>query len=159
MQLDSSRNHIIMVNLWLSMINISVMATTILPAFFGMNLHSGLPDESTQHFYAVVALSVGVAALSFPVARWLYFRHWRKMTQQELFEQKMLRWAVLVLACWRVGLVVLVGGVLCGVCSAAAPCVVCRKEGGFTRQNGERRRQQTNRQLHNTNTNTYTPTT
>jgi hypothetical protein len=38
MQLDSSRNHIILVNLWLSMINISVMATTILPAFFGTAL-------------------------------------------------------------------------------------------------------------------------
>lgn len=53
MQLDSSRNHIILVNLWLSMINISVMATTILPAWFGMNLHSGLPEESTHHFYMV----------------------------------------------------------------------------------------------------------
>lgn len=53
MQLDSSRNHIILVNLWLSMINISVMATTILPAFFGMNLHSGLPEESMEHFYMV----------------------------------------------------------------------------------------------------------
>ena len=111
MQLDSSRNHIIMVNLWLSMINISVMATTILPAFFGMNLHgsrkrprrlpptadsptaadratarrppthrshplalrpsplhpaplqqSGLPDESTEHFYLVAGASVGIAA-------------------------------------------------------------------------------------------------
>jgi hypothetical protein len=35
MQLDSSRNHIIMVNLWLSMLNISVMAATIFPAYFG----------------------------------------------------------------------------------------------------------------------------
>jgi hypothetical protein len=35
MQLDSSRNHIIMVNLWLSMLNISVMASTIFPAYFG----------------------------------------------------------------------------------------------------------------------------
>lgn len=53
MQLDSSRNHIILVNLWLSMISISVMAMTILPAWFGMNLHSGLPEESTHHFYMV----------------------------------------------------------------------------------------------------------
>ena len=36
--------------------------------------------------------SVALALLSFPVSRWLYFRHWRQMTQQELFEQKMLRW-------------------------------------------------------------------
>jgi hypothetical protein len=134
MQLDSSRNHIILVNLWLSMINISVMATTILPAFFGMNLSSGLPEETTEHFYyvrgscfclclmcvhansktkcqsvnsnrrqppptaanrrrpQVVTASVLLATLSFPVGRWLYFRHWRAMTQQELSEQKMLRW-------------------------------------------------------------------
>lgn len=71
MQLDSSRNHIIMVNLWLSMINISVMATTILPAFFGMNLHSGLPDESTGHFY-LVGVSCVLCGLCLPVARWLY---------------------------------------------------------------------------------------
>jgi hypothetical protein len=53
MQLDSSRNHIIMVNLWLSMLNISVMATTILPAFFGMNLGSGLEESDPTVFYAV----------------------------------------------------------------------------------------------------------
>jgi hypothetical protein len=61
MQLDSSRNHIILVNLWLSMINISVMGTTILPAFFGMNLASGLSDESTEHFYYVSAMGFGGA--------------------------------------------------------------------------------------------------
>jgi hypothetical protein len=53
MQLDSSRNHIIMVNLWLSIVNISVMGTTILPAFFGMNLSSGLSDQDPYFFYAV----------------------------------------------------------------------------------------------------------
>lgn len=50
-QMDSRRNHIIMVNLWLSMLNISVMATTVLPAMFGMNLDSGLaPDDATNWF-------------------------------------------------------------------------------------------------------------
>ena len=154
MQLDSSRNHIILVNLWLSMISISVMATTILPAFFGMNLQSGVPDQTPEHFYMVggrpgrahaapvhsrlggggvggnslrrafqvatpprhthththahththththparfrqvVGASVALAATSFPIGRWWYFRHWRRMTQQELFEQKMLRCA------------------------------------------------------------------
>jgi hypothetical protein len=53
MQLDSSRNHIIMVNLWLSMLNISVMATTIVPAFFGMNLASGLSETEPALFYLV----------------------------------------------------------------------------------------------------------
>jgi hypothetical protein len=56
MQLDSSRNHIIMVNLWLSIVNISVMGTTILPAFFGMNLSSGLSDQDPYFFYAVRVL-------------------------------------------------------------------------------------------------------
>jgi hypothetical protein len=55
MQLDSSRNHIIMVNLWLSIVNISVMGTTILPAFFGMNLSSGLSDTDPFFFYMVRA--------------------------------------------------------------------------------------------------------
>lgn len=91
MQLDSSRNHIILVNLWLSMINISVMATTILPAFFGMNLDSGLHDQDPSHFYAVVAGSICVAVSSFPLAQWLYIRHWRRITQQERDKQKMLR--------------------------------------------------------------------
>jgi hypothetical protein len=53
MQLDSSRNHIIMVNLWLSMLNISVMAATIVPAFFGMNLHSGMSENDPLYFYLV----------------------------------------------------------------------------------------------------------
>ncbi len=38
MQLDSSRNYIMLENLWISVGAISVMITTLLPAFFGMNL-------------------------------------------------------------------------------------------------------------------------
>lgn len=53
MQMDSRRNHIIMVNLWLSMLNISVMATTVLPAFFGMNLDSGLAGDDPRYFILV----------------------------------------------------------------------------------------------------------
>lgn len=53
MQMDSRRNHIIMVNLWLSMLNISVMATTVLPAFFGMNLDSGLAGDDPRFFVLV----------------------------------------------------------------------------------------------------------
>lgn len=53
MQMDSRRNHIIMVNLWLSMLNISVMATTVLPAFFGMNLDSGLAGDDPRYFVLV----------------------------------------------------------------------------------------------------------
>ena len=92
MQLDSSRNHIILVNLWISMINISVMATTILPCFFGMNLGSNLPENEPFYFYSVCAASLLVAVSSFPVARSIYFRHWRKIMHREHYEEKMLRW-------------------------------------------------------------------
>jgi hypothetical protein len=51
--MDSRRNHIIMVNLWLSMLNISVMATTVLPAFFGMNLDNGLAGDDPRFFMLV----------------------------------------------------------------------------------------------------------
>jgi len=49
------------------------------------------PTPTPHTHPQVVSASVLLAALSFPVGRWLYFRHWRQMTQQELFEQKMLR--------------------------------------------------------------------
>ncbi|WIA15249.1 hypothetical protein OEZ85_001923 [Tetradesmus obliquus] len=91
MQLDSSRNHIIMVNLWLSMLNISVMATTILPAFYGMNLGSGLEEADPATFYAVCGVSMALAALSYPLSRYWYTRNWRRISENELFEQKMLR--------------------------------------------------------------------
>lgn len=38
MKLDSARNHIILVNLWLSAASICIMVTTLLPAFYGMNV-------------------------------------------------------------------------------------------------------------------------
>eukprot|EP00775_Hariotina_reticulata_P005093 gene5093-5334_t len=91
MQLDSSRNHIIMVNLWLSMLNISVMATTIVPAFFGMNLASGLSDTEPALFYLVCGCSVLLAALSYPASRYWYNRNWRKVNNNEVFERRMLR--------------------------------------------------------------------
>lgn len=56
-----------------------------------MNLRSGLPEETPEHFYAVAGVSILLAAVSFPLGRMLYFRHWRRMTQAELSEQKMLR--------------------------------------------------------------------
>lgn len=39
----------------------------------------------------VVGASIALAVLSFPFARWAYIKHWQRMTQRELFEQKMLR--------------------------------------------------------------------
>jgi hypothetical protein len=89
--LDASRNHIIQANLTLSFISISVMAATLLPAALGMNLDSGLPTGDPVAFWGVCGASAAVAVLSFPLGRALYLRHWRKVAQQELFEQKMLR--------------------------------------------------------------------
>jgi hypothetical protein len=89
--LDASRNHIIQANLTLSFISISVMAATLLPAAMGMNLDSGLSPNDPAAFWGVCGLSAAVALLSFPLGRALYLRHWRKVAQQELFEQKMLR--------------------------------------------------------------------
>lgn len=42
MQLDSARNHIILVNLWISVASISLMVAALPSAFFGMNVHHGL---------------------------------------------------------------------------------------------------------------------
>jgi hypothetical protein len=92
--LDASRNHIIQVNMWLSLVSISVMAATLVPAALGMNLSSGLDGDSPATFAAVCGASLAVAALSFPLGRGLYLRHWRKVAHQELFEQKMLRCVV-----------------------------------------------------------------
>jgi len=67
------------------------MAATLVPAALGMNLASGLDSESPAAFAAACGASLAVAALSFPLGRALYLRHWRKVAHQELFEQKMLR--------------------------------------------------------------------
>ena len=42
MQLDSARNHIILVNLWISVASISLMVAAMPSAFFGMNVQHGL---------------------------------------------------------------------------------------------------------------------
>ena len=55
--------------------------------------HAEVPPF-TKHAMArpqVVGASVALAVLSFPFARWMYIKHWQRMTQRELFEQKMLR--------------------------------------------------------------------
>lgn len=39
-------------------------------------------------------LSVFLSALTYPLARYWYNRNWRKIYENELFEQKMLRWVV-----------------------------------------------------------------
>ena len=37
------------------------------------------------------AIGVGVAALSFPIARAAFLRHWRRVSAREMSEQKLLR--------------------------------------------------------------------
>ena len=56
-----------------------------------MNLNSGLSEADAANFYAVAATSVGVAALSFPIARAAFLRHWRRVSAREMSEQKLLR--------------------------------------------------------------------
>ena len=91
MQLDSTRNHIMIVNLWVSMISISVMSTTIVPCFFGMNVTHGFPDQPWA-FYGLCCMSVVLAAISFPVARYYFIRNWQKHSQKEITDMKTLRY-------------------------------------------------------------------
>jgi Mg2+ and Co2+ transporter CorA len=57
MKLDSARNHMMLLNLWLSMIGISLMLTTVLPSAFGMNIVHGM-EEARWYFYAVLGASL-----------------------------------------------------------------------------------------------------
>jgi hypothetical protein len=45
-----------LINIWLSMLSISLMLTTVLPAYLGMNLKHGYEDMEGP-FYFVSALS------------------------------------------------------------------------------------------------------
>jgi Mg2+ and Co2+ transporter CorA len=56
MKLDSARNHMMLVNLWLSMLAISLMLTTAMPSFFGMNVKHGF-EEDMWYFYAISGVS------------------------------------------------------------------------------------------------------
>ena len=58
MKLDSVRNQIMLVNLWLSMGSISLMLCTILPALYGMNLRHGLEETEPGPFYVAAGLSI-----------------------------------------------------------------------------------------------------
>jgi hypothetical protein len=40
----------------------------------------------------VCGVSVVLAGLSYPLSRFWYTRNWRRLSENELFEQKMLRW-------------------------------------------------------------------
>ncbi|GFR48467.1 hypothetical protein Agub_g10155 [Astrephomene gubernaculifera] len=70
MQLDSARNHIILVNLWTSVASISLMVAALPSAFFGMNVQHGM-EEFRGAFPLIVAVSLGLAVASYPA----FMRH------------------------------------------------------------------------------------
>lgn len=57
MRLDSARNHLMLLNLWLSMVSISLTVTTILPSAYGMNIEHGM-EGALWFFYAVGGFSL-----------------------------------------------------------------------------------------------------
>lgn len=95
MQLDSTRNYIMIVNLGLAMLNVSAMVATIIPCFWGMNLPHGLPETPVM-FYALCGTSLALAWLTFPLAKDWYVRHWSRQTQSQLLEPKTLRCVICV---------------------------------------------------------------
>ena len=65
MKLDSARNHMMLVNLWLSMLAVSLMLAALLPTAFGMNIKHGLEDTVVA-FYLITLGSIIAGGLSFP---------------------------------------------------------------------------------------------
>lgn len=90
MQLDSNRNYIMMVNLYLAMLNVSVMVATIIPCFWGMNVEHGLPDEPYV-FYGLSGVSLVIAYITFPLAKDWYVRHWQRQARSQVLEPNTLR--------------------------------------------------------------------
>ena len=58
MKLDCVRNHMMLVNLWLSMGSVSLMLCTVVPALYGMNLRHGLEEAEPGPFYIAIGLSL-----------------------------------------------------------------------------------------------------
>ena len=91
MKLDSVRNHIMLVNLWLSMMSISLMLVTVPPAIMGMNMRHGLEDIEPGPFYWVTGLSLAMGVLSLPWMFISYKRGWRLQSERDLGEVNRLR--------------------------------------------------------------------
>ncbi|MEW5313205.1 MAG: hypothetical protein WDW38_004791 [Sanguina aurantia] len=90
MQLDSSRNHFILTNLWISMISISLMLATIVPTFFGMNIEHGL-ENTPFVFWGTVAASAAIGVASYPLLSVAFRRNWKTKSRGEVHKVKMLR--------------------------------------------------------------------
>ncbi|GIL81223.1 hypothetical protein Vretifemale_10273 [Volvox reticuliferus] len=90
MQLDSARNHIILVNLWISVASISLMVATLPSAFYGMNVHHGL-EEVWIAFPVIVAMSLGLAVGSYPALLRMFTERFVRQTRQDTRNLMMLR--------------------------------------------------------------------
>ena len=91
MKLDSARNHMMLVNLWLSMLSISLMLAALLPSCFGMNIRHGMEDTQWA-FYAVTLGSILMGGASFPYMFAYYKRAWRQQSEHELTKINRFRW-------------------------------------------------------------------
>ncbi|GIL58421.1 hypothetical protein Vafri_13535 [Volvox africanus] len=90
MQLDSARNHIILVNLWISVASISLMVATLPSAFFGMNVQHGL-EEAWIAFPIIVAISLGLAVGSYPALLRMFTERFLRQTRHDTRNLMMLR--------------------------------------------------------------------
>ncbi|GAX78244.1 hypothetical protein CEUSTIGMA_g5686.t1 [Chlamydomonas eustigma] len=90
MKLDSARNQMMLINIWLSMLSISLMLTTILPAYLGMNLKHGYEDVDGT-FYLISALSAAGGVLSLPSLISFYKRGWKRHSDNELSKVNRMR--------------------------------------------------------------------
>ncbi|GLI61123.1 hypothetical protein VaNZ11_003397 [Volvox africanus] len=90
MQLDSARNHIILVNLWISVASISLMVATLPSAFFGMNVQHGL-EEVWIAFPVIVAMSLGLAVGSYPTLLRMFTERFLRQTRHDTRNLMMLR--------------------------------------------------------------------
>ncbi|KXZ50314.1 hypothetical protein GPECTOR_17g953 [Gonium pectorale] len=90
MQLDSARNHIILVNLWISVVSISLMVATIPAALFGMNVRHGF-EESAAAFAVITLVSGVLAVLSYPAFMSHFTARFLRASREGAWNLRMLR--------------------------------------------------------------------
>eukprot|EP01026_Neomeris_dumetosa_P045871 TRINITY_DN3892_c1_g3_i1.p1 TRINITY_DN3892_c1_g3~~TRINITY_DN3892_c1_g3_i1.p1 ORF type:complete len:581 (-),score=44.19 TRINITY_DN3892_c1_g3_i1:330-2072(-) len=90
MQLDSARNRIIRLNLFLSVSSFSAVIATIPPSLFGMNVPNGL-EETTGAFQAIMTGSLSFSIFVCTVL-FFYYRFWpRRFHKQRVQDMNALR--------------------------------------------------------------------
>ncbi|KAG1669975.1 hypothetical protein FOA52_016236 [Chlamydomonas sp. UWO 241] len=90
MKLDSARNHMMLLNLWLSMVSISLMVSALPAAVYGMNVEHGM-EGARWYFYVIAGVSVGAGLVSFPAMNTFYRRFWQRRSEDELSKVNRLR--------------------------------------------------------------------